>query len=148
MKIKIVLLTLVLSLPSLLRADIAEEKRQEIQTLLKLTGMEKMVGQMMTQVIASSKANMPQVPEAFWSKLGERINSKELIDQIMPVYDKYYSIEDLKAINAFYASPAGQRILATLPQVMQESMVIGQKWGQKLGAQVAAEAKAEIEATK
>jgi len=43
-------------------------------------------------------------------------------------------------VNAFYESPAGQRMLSTLPQLMQESMEIGQEWGEKVGRQAAQEA--------
>lgn len=62
---------------------------------------------------------------------------------LMSIYDKYYTVEDLKAINAFYESPSGQKVLSTLPQIMQESMKIGQEWGSKIGAQAAEEIKQE-----
>ena len=60
-----------------------------------------------------------------------------------PLYDKYYTLDDLKAINAFYASPTGQKVLTSLPQIMQESMKIGQEWGAKIGAQAEEEIKQE-----
>ena len=59
------------------------------------------------------------------------------------VYDKYYSLEDLRAVNGFYSSPAGQKILKTLPEVMQESMQIGKIWGTKIGERVGREVSAE-----
>jgi hypothetical protein len=33
---------------------------------------------------------------------------------------KYYTLEDLRAVNAFYSSPAGQKIRATVPKVMPD----------------------------
>ena len=65
------------------------------------------------------------------------------MEKIIPVYEKYYTTEDLKAVNAFYESPAGQKILSTLPQVMQETVKIGQEWGKKLGEKAAAEVERE-----
>ena len=127
-----------------LHAELTPEKRAEIEKMLKLTGSEKMVDQMMTQMISSMRTGMPQAPGDFWDKFCAKIKPRELMDQILPVYDKYYTLDDLKALNAFYSSPVGQKVMATLPQVMQESMQIGQAWGQK----IAAEAVAEIEATK
>src|SRR5579863_1850314 len=124
-------------------ADIAPEKRAEIEKMLRLTGMEKLTQQMMAQMIDGFKKQMPDAPSDFWNKFQQKLDTHELIEKIMPVYDKYYTVEDLKAINAFYESPAGQKILSTLPQVMRESMQIGQEWGARIGKQAAAEADAE-----
>jgi hypothetical protein len=67
----------------------------------------------------------------------------ELIEKLMPIYDKYYTLEDLKAVNAFYESPAGQRLLVVAPMAMQDAMKIGQEWGEKLGKEAATEAEQE-----
>jgi hypothetical protein len=126
------------------QAEIPAVKRQEIETMLRLTGMEKLMGQMKTQMINGLKAQMPQVPETFWITFQSKMNMGELLEKIIPLYDKYYTMEDLKAVNAFYQSPAGQRVLSTLPQLMQESMKIGQEWGEKVGKQAADEAIQEL----
>jgi hypothetical protein len=39
-------------------------------------------------------------------------------------------------MNAFYESPAGQKVLATLPAITQESMKIGQAWGEQVARRV------------
>lgn len=126
------------------QADISPEKRAEIQKLLRLTGVERLVGQMENQMLSSLKGSMPQVPEVFWTKFQQKMNTAELVEKIVPIYDKYYTVEDLKAINGFYETPTGQKVLATLPQVMQESMKVGQEWGEKIGRQAAEEAEQEL----
>lgn len=147
MKLKTLLaISLLFLVPILTRAEIAPEKRTEIDQLLKLTGMERLVDQMMAQMIASLRANIKDVPDEFWGRFEKKINSAEMIEMVVPLYDKYYSLEDLRAINAFYASPVGQRVLSTLPQIMQESMAAGQQWGAKIAQQAADEARAEIKA--
>jgi uncharacterized protein len=125
-------------------AEVSKEKRQEIEKMLRLTGMERIVSQMMTQLVASLKGSLTDVPEEFWTKFQEKVKAQDLLEEIIPLYDKYYSLEDLKAVNAFYESPAGKKILATLPQIMQESMKIGQQWGAKIGRQAAQEAEEEM----
>ena len=117
------------------RAEIDAEKRKEITTMLKLTGMEGLVDQMMGQMLAGLRQQSPQVPAEFWDSFSKKVRGADLIEKLLPLYDKYYSLEDLKAVNAFYSSPAGQRVLSTLPSIMQESMVIGQEWGQQVGQQ-------------
>lgn len=129
---------------SIVKADISAEKRKEIEKMLRLTGMEKLVNQMEMQMIASFKAQMPEVPDVFWKKFQEKMNTRELVEKIIPIYDKYYTTEDMKAVNAFYETPAGQKLISTLPQVMQEAMKVGQEWGEKVGKQAAEEAEQEL----
>jgi len=124
-------------------AEVSKEKREEIEKMLRLTGMEKMVDQIKTQMISGLKNQITDVPETFWTKFAQKMDSRELIEKIIPVYDKYYTIEDLRAVNAFYASPAGQKVLSTMPQVVQESMKIGEEWGRKIGEKAMEEAKQE-----
>ena len=53
----------------------------------------------------------------------------ELIDAIVPIYQKHLSKPDLEAIVAFYSSPAGQKVLKEMPGIMAESMEAGGKIG-------------------
>lgn len=128
------------------KAEIAPEKRAEIDKMLQLTGMTKLVDQMKSQMIAGLKSNMPGAPAGFWDKFSAKMDTQGFIEKIVPLYDKYYTIDDLRAVNAFYSSPAGQKILATLPQIMQESMAVGQAWGQEVAKKAAEEMAAESKA--
>ena len=144
-KLFFLVMVTVLSSLSVRCADIQKEKRQEIEKMLRLTGMENLMGQMKTQMVASLKSQTGEVmPEEFWSKLQQKMDIRELIEKIIPIYDKYYTLDDLKAINAFYGSPAGQKVLANLPKVMQESMKVGQEWGERIGRQAADEVQQEL----
>jgi len=55
----------------------------------------------------------------------------DLIDAIVPIYQKHLTKEDLAAVTAFYSSPAGQKILKELPAIMAESMQAGGEIGRK-----------------
>src|ERR1700731_22225 len=100
-KLTLLALLTIFSCVSLTHAEVSKEKRQEIEKMLQLTGMQRLMGQIKTQVISSLKTQMPQVPEVFWNKFQEKMDIGEYIEKIIPLYDKYYTIEDLKAINAF-----------------------------------------------
>jgi uncharacterized protein len=149
MKLKTALLVvLMLGISALARAEVSAEKRTEIDRMLKLTGMEKLLDQMATQMITGLRGSMKDVPPDFWDRFAKKVHGSDVLELLVPLYDKYYSLEDLRAVNAFYSSPAGQRMVSTLPQIMNESMVVGQKWGQKLGEEAAREAMAEKAAQK
>ena len=50
----------------------------------------------------------------------------EMVDGMVPVYQRHISKTDLQTIIAFYSSPAGQRFLKEQPAMMTEGMQIGQ----------------------
>lgn len=118
-------------------------KAAEIHKMLELTGTEKMMNQMLDQMFASFKMQNNSVSADFWDRMQKEMNTQDLIDKIIPLYDKYYTLDDLKAVNAFYESPAGQRVLASTPQIMHESMQIGQDWGRNVALRVMDELKKE-----
>ena len=149
MKIRrIFLIALTLILAPLLRADIDASKRSEIEKLLRLTGLENTMNQMITQMLASLKSKLPEASGSFWDKFSSKLNAHDLLDQLIPLYDKYYSLEDLRAVNAFYQSEAGKKIISTMPLIMKEAMTIGQAWGEKVGKQAFDEFKADQDARK
>jgi uncharacterized protein len=55
----------------------------------------------------------------------------DLLNAIVPIYQKHLTKADLAAVTAFYSSPAGQKILKELPAIMSESMRAGGEIGQK-----------------
>jgi hypothetical protein len=126
------------------RPAIAKEKVVEIQKTLRLVGMEKLMDQMKTQMFTMFREKIKDVPEEYWKRAETRFDSAELIQLIVPLYDKYYTIEDLKALNAFYESAVGQKVLSSLPQITQESMKIGQAWGEEVAKRVEREVQAEF----
>ena len=143
-KLVILPLLIVFSLVVTVQANVSPEKRQEIEKMIRLTGVEKLSEQIANQMLTSLRTQLPQVPETFWTKFQQKMNTRDLIEKIIPVYDKYYTIEDLKAINAFYETSAGQKVISALPQLMQETLKIGEEWGQKIGQEAAEEAEKEL----
>ncbi len=121
---------------SFVPAQAADEKHEEILKMLKITGVEKMMTQMVGQMVTTFKSKETGIPDAFWTKLESSLDTKGMIEKLIPIYDKHYSLEDLKAVNAFYSTPAGQHLLTSMPAVMQESMAIGQTWGQQAAQDV------------
>ncbi len=54
------------------------------------------------------------------------IPTDELLDAMVPVYQKYLTHSDIKAINEFYGSPTGQKLLKDSTAMMVESMQAAQ----------------------
>jgi len=49
------------------------------------------------------------------------------------VYAQHFTADDMKALIAFYTSPAGERFLAATPDIAKQSMAIGRAWGEQSG---------------
>jgi hypothetical protein len=111
-------------------------KRTEIRQLIQLTGAAKIAGAVMKQMIEPLKAANPQVPAEFWDEFMRQVDPEELIDLIVPIYDKYYTLEEIRELVRFYQSPAGQKTIKVLPQLSAESIHAGQQWGQEIGERV------------
>ena len=59
----------------------------------------------------------------------------EMVDAMVPIYQKHLTKDDLDGILAFYASPVGQKLQREQPAMMQEAMQVGGEIGRRrLGA--------------
>jgi hypothetical protein len=55
----------------------------------------------------------------------------EMIDAMVPIYQKHLTKEDLDAILSFYSSPVGQKLQREQPAMMQETMQVGGEIGRR-----------------
>jgi uncharacterized protein len=70
--------------------------------------------------------NLPADAEARMDKMMDDMFKdlpiEELLQVMIPVYQKHLTKEDVEALNAFYSTPSGQRILKEMPAVTAEAM--------------------------
>ncbi len=69
-----------------------------------------------------------------------------LSNEIIDVWASNFTLDDLKGLRAFYTTPLGQKLIATLPAVTQQGMAAGQNWGQKIYQASIAKHRPELEA--
>src|SRR6185436_18718919 len=98
-KLRSTTLVILVSFVSFAHADISQDKREEIEKMLRLTGMEKLMTQISSQMTATLRKQTSSVPQDFWDKFERKIDMHGLIEKIIPIYDKYYTLDDLKAVN-------------------------------------------------
>jgi uncharacterized protein len=49
----------------------------------------------------------------------------EMLDTIIPIYQRHLTRTDIEELIRFYSSPVGQKLLREQPQILQESMQAG-----------------------
>jgi len=107
-----------------------------IRLLMKKTGAGNMGVQAMNQLLPTLKTLVPDAPEKFWQDFMAEVDADELIELVVPIYQKYLSQQDIDAINTFYDTPAGKNLIKQQPLIMQASMLAGQQWGKSLAQKV------------
>jgi hypothetical protein len=118
-------------------------KIENIKKLLELTGAGKMGVQAAESMLNSFKTSYKEVPEEFWIDFKKELNPEALVNLMIPIYDKYYTDDDIKQLTDFYQTPIGKKVISNTPLIMQESMQAGQNWGQKIGEKVVENLKAK-----
>ena len=122
---------------------ISAKKGETIRTLLDVMGVQRLADAMIDQMFDQFAKNAPSVPLNAWNRLRKRMKGAELIELMTPIYDKYYTQEDLEAMIRFYRSPVGQKVVKTLPDVSREGFQVGQQWGRRKGEEVMKELRSE-----
>ncbi len=77
--------------------------------------------------IAEVEKELPAAAKAFGETMNDPKLMDELMGEMMPLYAKHFSGDELRGMIAFYRSPLGQKMLQTMPQLMGESMQISQR---------------------
>ena len=109
-----------------------DAKRAEIRKLIELTGAANVSTDAMRQIIAPIRASNPNVPDAFWETFLQEVHPDELIDLVIPIYDRYYTLDEIHDLTRFYQSPVGQKTIKVLPKLSAEAIEAGQQWGQTI----------------
>jgi hypothetical protein len=134
------------------RAEISESKRLLIRELLQLSGggqgaeevaqlflaqIGYVYGSVVDEVVASESelsaeekqalrehlADFERFSTAFSAMFHERIDLDAALESVyVPLYDKYFAETELREIVTFYGTPAGRKMIAVLPSLMQEGL--------------------------
>ncbi len=68
----------------------------------------------------------------------------EITDEVAKLYATNFTEQELKDILAFYQTPAGKKLLAQQPKVIDSSMSFAQSWANKLSDEVIGKLRDEL----
>jgi uncharacterized protein len=109
-----------------------------------MDAMAKPMHQLIHEQFLKDKDRLPADFEAQMNKsiddMMKQMPFDDMIDAMIPAYQKHFTKADMDALVAFYTGPAGQKILKEMPAVtadaMQDMMPIMRKTMDKMTAQV------------
>jgi uncharacterized protein len=116
-------------------------KHQDTKRLMEAVGttqlLQQMIDQTLEQQLRMLRRSRPEVPPHFWDdfmkEARQEASPQELMDLIVPIYDRHFTHDEILQMISFYETPLGKKISATLPEIQQESLQVGQEWGESLG---------------
>jgi uncharacterized protein len=127
-------------------AAVDPKKSAVIRELLQVTGAMDLIKQMMGQFAISMKTGRPEAEQKMVDRLIAKMDPNELTDEMVAIYARNLSLEDLEAVVAFYKTPAGKNLIQKIPLISSESLQLGQAWGQRKGEELIKELEAEKKA--
>lgn len=152
MKILFSLLLLFALLPGMLHAaetteELTPAKQHAILYLMELTGSEKIalaLGAHLTQQMYGilEESGQHDAPVKVYEIINEEVKGlltdkmPDLIGQLVPIYHRHFTHEEIQGLIAFYRTDLGQKTLHELPRVIEESGELGAQWGQVLGMEL------------
>ncbi len=120
-------------------AQNAASYKTTLAKLMTISGATKTSALVIDQMFSIFRKQQSNVPEAFWTEARAEMNimaSDDFINMLVPVYQKHLTEAELKAVIAFYETPAGKKYAGEIPLITQESMVVGQEWGKAIGEKI------------
>ena len=131
-------------------ASIADQASEDqIREYLSLTGAVKLShNEMAAALDAMQTTAVPYLPASYWADMKAEFLKMDVASIFVPVYQRYFSHDDMQAVINFYRSPAGKKVLNLQPMVIRDGEVAMRKRGGEIGQAVYARHQDEIEAGK
>lgn len=108
---------------------------QQVRELIQVTGvaqrMQVMSNQMSKFLGDAMQQRYPCVPADYWGTIFNAQAQQELLDSLVPVYQKHFTQGDMVQLLKFYHTPVGQKLTREMPIVMKDAMQIGREWGRQ-----------------
>lgn len=133
------ILSLVITFVSVVAVAQTDSYSLAVKEMLTASGSDASYKKAVEQMLGMFKMQHSNVSKETWEALQEELlktSIDDLVEMLVPVYKKHLTEADLKAITAFYKTPVGKKYAQKTPDIMAESMQVGQQWGMQIGAKV------------
>lgn len=119
----IALFTLILP-ASAQNTNATDEYKETLKKIMDFSGTSTTTDDFLQRLSSIMKLNAPKKDEAYWNEFSKNWKEKvenKMFEMYMPVYEKHLTLEELKAVAAFYESPVGKKYKEASLIVMRET---------------------------
>ena len=98
----------------------------------------KMMSDKLSTLTPEQQKKFQEAMQGSMDDVMDAMRFEDLISDMIPVYQKYLTKEDLEGVIAFYSSPVGQRLLDKTPAMTTEAMKISMERMEKMMPEIMA----------
>jgi uncharacterized protein len=94
---------------------------------------------MTPQMLAGIKQQMPTISEDTLKLISQMLPDEmkaelpKLVTMEAEVYASHFTLAELKALDAFYQTEVGQKVISETPKILRETVPLGMVWGRQAG---------------
>lgn len=120
---------------------ITEAKEKDIRILFKAMGLNSIISDAadasVVFVIGQEKQANPNLSKKAEYEISQAVHDITMADMAdlevlsVPIYDKYYTHEEIKQLTVFFDSPVGRKYSAVSSLMMQDLLLLGQQNSKK-----------------
>jgi uncharacterized protein len=112
--------------------QIAEGKKTLIRELILCDDQKHFAEQSFEEIYKSLKDKSIQVPPKMWKEILSEIDMDKLMEELIPVYDKYLSSEEIQQLLKYKPSSENEKEAQRKTKLFQKKLKINAIWGHKL----------------
>lgn len=132
-------------------SNIDRVKEADIRSLMELVGARDMVQDGADNAIQQSREKLlAAVPNnnkgqafvnAFAASYQKKFDTDQITDQLVGIYDKHFTDDEVKGLLQFYGSPLGQKVASEMPKINRETQAVVRQVTGKAAREALAEVK-------
>jgi hypothetical protein len=108
----------------------------QVRQLFDLMHMSQTLAQANSQMVTMMAQNTPCIPASYWQGFIGTGSTQQIMDRLVPVYQRHFTAGDVGGLLKFYRSPLGQKVVVEMPLAVAEGMKLNQQWGIDRGHQM------------
>lgn len=126
--------------------SIESAKEADIRSLMELVGARDAIQDATARGTEQFRENLiASVPDsdrgqqfvnAFAANYQKKFNPDEVTNQLVAIYDKHFTDEEIKGLLQFYGSPLGQKFAAEMPKINTETQAMNRAVGTRVAKEV------------
>lgn len=118
--------------PALTR-QIFDQMLQSVPAMMRQAAVQNVTGnadvkeKRQQQALANVEEEIPLAVTTLTEVLNDPTLTEELRAEMVQLYARYYTVQEIEQLTAFYKTPLGRKLLATMPKLSVESVEISQR---------------------
>ncbi|MBL8013622.1 MAG: DUF2059 domain-containing protein [Candidatus Omnitrophica bacterium] len=99
----------------------SKSKKDAVKKFVEILGVKELMAKNFEQMLDNMHPN-------YRAQMRKVLNVDEIVDNLLPLYDKHFTQDELDYYIAFYSSPSGKKLQATIPLIMKESVDVNMEY--------------------